>query len=82
MRRPPSKKRPDRRVGLEALEFLERAQIRVVVIEPDDEPDRHLPAFEMVEERAAIGAVVERPADRVHDEAGLMLLRRRSPTIP
>ncbi len=31
----------DRGMGLEALEFIERRQIRVVVIEMHDEADRH-----------------------------------------
>ena len=79
---PALEKRPDRRVRLEALELLERVQERVPVVEPDDEPDRHLVVFQVVEKRAAIGVAVERPADRVHDEAGLVLRRARPPTIP
>ena len=61
-------------MGLEPLKFLERVQIRVLVIEPDDEPDRHLPRLEVIEERAAIGARVERPADGVHHQPRLVPL--------
>ena len=46
----------DRRMGLEALEFLERRQIRIRVVEMDDEADRHQIVVEVIEERAAAGA--------------------------
>ena len=69
----------DRRVRLEALELLERVQKRVLVIEPDDKPDRHLAVFEVIEKRAAIGGGVERPADGVDDEAGLVPVGRDLP---
>ena len=52
----------DLRMRLVALEFLERAEPRIAVIEGDDEPDRHLPPRQMVEEGPAIGAPVHRPA--------------------
>ena len=64
--------RADRRMRLEALKFLERVEKRVLVVEPDHKPDRHLAVLEMVEERSAIGAGVERPADGVHHEPRLM----------
>ncbi len=70
---PPAGERlADRGMGLEALKLLERVEIRVLVVEPDDEADRDLAVLEVIEERAAIGRAVERPADRVHDEPGLM----------
>src|SRR5205085_12432501 len=62
----------DRRVRLEALELLERVQKRVLVIEPDDEPDHDLLLFQVVQKGAAVSRGVERPADRVHDEARLV----------
>ena len=57
---------------LEALKLLERVQERVPVVEPDHKADRDLMVFQVIQERAAIGVAVERPADRVHDEAGLV----------
>src|SRR2546430_2734212 len=57
---------------LEALEFVERRQIRIVVVEMDDETDRHLVVVVMVEERAAAGRIVERPAERMLDQAFLV----------
>src|SRR2546421_116096 len=45
---------------LEALEFVEWRQIRIVVVEMHDEADRHLVVVVMVEERAATGRIVER----------------------
>ena len=38
------------RMGLEALEFLEWVEIRVRIIEMDDEADRHQPLLEVIEE--------------------------------
>ena len=46
----------DQRMGLEALEFLERRQIRIGVVEMDDEADRNQIVVEVIEERAAAGA--------------------------
>ena len=71
----------DERMRLEALEFLERRQIRVVVIEMDDEADRNQIVVEVIEERAAAGAVVERPAERVLDEAAAVFVRRDLPQL-
>ena len=67
------------RMRLEALEFLERRQIRVGVVQMHDEADRHQIVAEVIDERAAAGCVVERPADGVLDEAGPVLLRRDLP---
>ena len=47
----------------------------------DDEADRHQPLAEMIEERAAAGLVVERPAHGVLDEAGPVLLGRHLPQL-
>ena len=52
------------RMGLEALEFLERREVRIVVVEMHDKTDRHQIVAEVIEERAAAGAIVERPAER------------------
>ncbi len=56
-------------MGLETLEFLEWREVGVGVAQPDDEADRHLMVFHVVEERAAVGAGVQRPADGVDDLA-------------
>jgi hypothetical protein len=40
---------------LEALHLVEGAEIRVLVVEPDDEADADLVVLEVVEERAAVG---------------------------
>ena len=45
----------DQRMGLEALEFVERRQIRIRVVEMHDEADRHQVVVEVIEERAAAG---------------------------
>ena len=63
----------DQRMGLEALEFLERRQIRIRVVEVHDEADRHQIVVEVIEERAAAGRIVERPAERVLHQPGLCL---------
>ena len=72
-------KRADRRMRLEALELLERVQKRVLVVEPDYKSDGHLPVFQVVQKGAAIGRSVERPADRVDDQAGLVPVGRDLP---
>ena len=67
---------------LEALKLVERRKIRILVVEMDDEADRHQMIAEMIEERAAAGTVAERPADGVLHEPGLEILRRRPATAP
>src|SRR5476651_1203661 len=59
-------------MGLEALELIERRQIRVVVIEMHDEADRHQIIVIVIEERAAAGGIAERPAERMLDQALLV----------
>src|SRR5262245_55804031 len=68
-------------MGLEALELLVRREIGVGVAEADHEPDGDLVVLLVVEERAAVGARVERPAGGVHDEAGLVVLRLYVPEL-
>ncbi len=64
---------------LEALEFVERRQVGVLVVEVDDEADRHEVVAIVVEERTAAGLVVERPAERVLNEARFVLVGRDLP---
>ena len=47
--------------------------MRVAITESDDEPDVHARVRGVVDEPAAIGCRVERPAERVHDLARAML---------
>ena len=60
-------------MGLEALEFIERRQIRIVVIEMHDKTDRHQIIVVVIEEGATAGGIVQRPAERVLDQTFLML---------
>ena len=59
---------------LEALEFLEGRQVRVLVVEANHETHRDLVVLKVVEERAAVGVRGHRPAHGVHDESLLVLL--------
>src|SRR5262249_62055526 len=68
-------------MGLEALKFLIRREVGVFVVEMQHEADRNEPVVEMIEERAAAGAVVERPAERVLRQAGMMFFRRDLPQL-
>ena len=72
---------PDLRVGLEPLHLVERREVRVLVVEPDHEPDRDLVVLEVVEERPAVGARIERPARGVHDESRPVALRPHLPEL-
>ncbi len=69
------------RMRLEALEFLERRQIGILVVKVDDEADRHQVVAEMIEKRTAAGAVAERPTHGVLHEAGAEFVRRDLPQL-
>ena len=60
----------DAGVILVLLKGLERFEARVRVIEADDESHVHAIVIEVVQEAAAIGLGVERPAEGVLNEAG------------
>src|SRR3984893_12184349 len=62
-------------MSLEALELIERRQIRIVVVEMYDQDARNQIVVVVIEERAAAGRIVERPAERMLDQA-LLVLRR------
>ncbi len=68
-------------MGLEALHLLEGAQVRVRVVEPDDEAERNLIVLQVIDEGPAPGARVHRPAGGVHDQAGLVLGRIDLPQL-
>ena len=49
-------RRTDCRMRLETLHFVEGAEVRVLIVETDDEPDRDLTVLHMIEEGTAVGA--------------------------
>jgi len=81
MRLAPFDVRADGRVGLPALHFLERAEVGVLVVQADHEAQRDLVVLQVVEEAAAEGGVVHRPAGGVHHQAGLGLGRVDLPQL-
>src|SRR5689334_7982562 len=48
-------RRTDQRMLLEALEFLERRDVGIAVVEMHHEADNNLPVLQVIEERAAAG---------------------------
>ena len=70
--------RPNGRMSLPALKFLEWREIRIVVIERDNEAERDLIVFLMIEESAA-PCVRQRPALGVDYSPRLMFLGRNIP---
>src|SRR5688500_16777454 len=72
----------DRRMGLPALEFLERADPGVRIIERGHEPQGHLTIGLVVEEPAAPDiAFTERPALRVDHLSRFMLVGSNVPQL-
>src|SRR5262249_22777644 len=69
------------RVGLKALEFLERREVGIFVVEMDHETDGHEVVVEMIEKRPAAGAGIERPAESVLHQSRAMLLGRDLPQL-
>src|SRR5262249_14709810 len=68
-------------VGLVALNLLVGAEVGVRVGETHDEADRDQTILHVVEKRAAVGIGSERPARRVDDEAGPVLVRVDLPQL-
>src|SRR6185295_17024252 len=77
----PLQQRPHQRMRLEALEFAERRQPRIGIVEVDDEAERNQAVAEVIQERAAASAVVERPAERVLHQPRPMLGRIDLPEL-
>src|SRR5690606_39025846 len=69
----------DRRMRLETLELLEGREPGVLVVQVDDKPHRHQIVFQMIEEGTAAGLEIERPAERMLDEARPGTLRLHLP---
>src|SRR6516165_11154398 len=68
-------------MSLEPLKFLERRKIRIAVVQMHDKSHCHEIVAEMVDERAASGAVIERPAERVLHEARPVFVGRDLPEL-
>ncbi len=69
---------------LEALEFLIRRNVRVLIVQVNHEADRYerlAIVSEMVEEAASAGRIIERPAHRVLDVALIELLFGYGPQL-
>src|SRR5690606_38132166 len=62
--------RLDHRVVLELLERFPGPVVGILVVQPGDVADGHLVVLQVVDVAAAVGAVVRRPTERVHDPAG------------
>src|SRR5262249_1275191 len=71
----------DQRMHFEALKFLERRKIGVAIVKMDDKADRNQIVAEMIDERAAAGAVIERPAERVLHKSAFVFVRRDLPKL-
>src|SRR6266700_4001848 len=69
------------RMGLEPLHLVERREPRVAVVQADDEAEGDQVDTEMVEKRSAIGPPIEWPADRVLDQASLVVGGRNLPQL-
>ena len=73
------KQRLDSGVILELLKRFPRLEFRVGVVETGDKTDGDAIFVEVVDETAAIGCVVQWPAQRMHDFAGLNAALRQLP---
>ncbi len=69
------------RVMLEALELVEGREVGILVVQVNHETDRHEVLAEVIEEGAAAGRIVERPAHRVLHKALLVLGRIDLPEL-
>src|SRR5205823_6804210 len=69
----------DTRMSLRALKFVEWRQVRIGIIEVDDETDRTEVFAEVIHEGSAARVVVERPAHGMHHHSRAVLSRRKLP---
>ena len=67
--------RSDLRVLFPALKFLEWRQVRVAVVQRQDDAEKHLRPGRVVEKPAALRVLIQRPPQRVHDEPCIVLVR-------
>ena len=68
-------------MGLEALKLVERRERRVLIVQVHDEADHHAVLAVVIQERAAAGRAIERPAERMLDQAGTMMVRLDLPQL-
>ena len=68
-------------VMLELLERFEGTEARVDVVEPGDEADIGAVVIEVIDEAAAVGARIQRPAEAVLHQAGLHAALRQLPQL-
>ena len=69
-------------MGLEALELVERREIRILVVQVHDQADRHQIFAVVIHEGAALGAGLrQRPTLRVHHQALLEVRRVDLPQL-
>src|SRR5262245_58273158 len=66
---------------LPTLEFRERIEMRIAIAQGDDQTQVHARVGGVIEETAAVGRSVERPAERVHDLSGPVLRRIDLPNL-
>src|ERR1700730_6716093 len=75
--RPRAKRKPlsafeqgrDHRMRLKTLKFVEWGERRIPIVQVNHETNGDEAVFEMIDKRAAAGAIIERPAEGMLDEA-------------
>ena len=72
----------DLRVILPLLECLERFEARIFVIKTHDKADIYPIMVEVIDKAAAVDFVIQRPPERVLDEARVARARAAIATIP
>ena len=68
-------------VGFEALKLLVGAEVGVGVVQTHHKTHHHFVAFGVVQKRAAVHIVLQRPAGAVHGKTGLVALRVNLPQL-
>ena len=68
-------------VGFKPLKLFKRREVGVLIVQPHHEADGHFVFRQMVEEGAAVGVAIQRPADGVHHLAGLRLFGPHFPNL-
>ena len=71
----------DSGVGFKPLKLFKRREIGVLIVQPHHEADGHFIFRQVIEEGAAVGAGIQRPAHGVHHLAGLRLFGPHFPNL-
>src|SRR6202040_1523474 len=66
---PALEQRRDHRMRLKTLKFVEWGERRIPIVQVNHETNGDEAVFEMIDKRAAAGAIIERPAEGMLDEA-------------